>query len=322
MSLEELSEMFRKVCFVARQEHQDNRQVLLSPSDNQQRMEHSTGVAFGIVNSHNSPGSVPDNSDVSKTTGTEIQKTCSCDVALSYAPEDSIFASALKRFIFDGCADVKISEPQVNASARLSSLDEARLIVPLLSPAYLSTSHLVDELNIALYRHRSSSQQVVLPVLVTALPYKPAYIHLIPCEFSVLDSLWASSHPQAFPDVVGQTADELDIDRDAASCLKRAADAILSQLKGDGSRQAACCEVLLNPAEVTHVWEGFKKRVENEKSVALRELFGLQSLSVHTNFANDSEEDNNGKTEPLEDNGVSISSACICLSSISTDNID
>ena len=247
LSLDEISEMFRKVCF-AKRNRLAEAPCEINPPENQQR-------------------ALPSGNDLVDSTALDEkegqnQQPHSPVLALSYAHENGIFAAALKRFLHEKYFDIKIGEGEAKSSARLSLLDEADLIVPFISPAYLSAKHLVDELNIALFRHRSSSNQVVFPVRVAELPEKPAYVHLIPCEFSLLDIPWSLEHYNVCPAEVKRVADELGLAYDIVLYLRNVADAIVEKLKE--SKNDSCGQVLFSPAEIKHDLEALKKKKKSE----------------------------------------------------------
>lgn len=84
---------------------------------------------------------------------------------------------------------VKISFTE-NASTRLTYLDKARLVIPLLSCSFMRSSELVHELNIGWCRQRECSRLCFLAIILEQLPKSPAYINLFPCFFNCTDSCW------------------------------------------------------------------------------------------------------------------------------------
>lgn len=83
----------------------------------------------------------------------------------------------------------RVSLPET-AKVRHSLLDEAALVVPLLSCAFSRSAEFIEELNIALCRQRFNSRLVLFPLLLEALPITPSYLHLLWCLFSCEDRVW------------------------------------------------------------------------------------------------------------------------------------
>ena len=114
------------------------------------------------------------------------------DIALLYSEEDSTWAQCLLKRLKHILPSAIISLPEV-AQTRNAILDDARIIVPLLSASFTKTAELIDELNIALCRQRFSGTLVLFPVYLEALPSSPAYLRLLWSLFSCADKAWTSS---------------------------------------------------------------------------------------------------------------------------------
>ena len=73
----------------------------------------------------------------------------------------------------------------------LASIENSRIVVPLLSSNLIFSSKCVDEFNVALARHRKSLKgQVLYPIQLMTLPQYPAHLHLVPCNVALQDMLW------------------------------------------------------------------------------------------------------------------------------------
>eukprot|EP00795_Rhopilema_esculentum_P000773 gene772-10502_t len=117
-------------------------------------------------------------------------------IALSYHSAENDLAQFLSDRLRYFLPNVKISHPEP-AKVRSSVLDEASIIVPLLSHAYTKSAELSEELNIALCRQRSCSSWLFFPIYTEKLPSKPAYFRLLLSLFSCTDELWESNASDA-----------------------------------------------------------------------------------------------------------------------------
>ena len=117
-------------------------------------------------------------------------------IALSYHFAESDLARFLSDRLLYYLPNMKISHPE-QAKVRSSVLDEASVIVPLLSHAYAKSAELSEELNIALCRQRSCSSWLFFPIYTEKLPSKPAYFRLLLSLFSCSDELWETNASDA-----------------------------------------------------------------------------------------------------------------------------
>ena len=117
-------------------------------------------------------------------------------IALSYHSAESDLARFLSDRLLYYLPNMKISHPE-QAKVRSSVLDEASVIVPLLSHAYTKSAELSEELNIALCRQRSCSSWLFFPIYTEKLPSKPAYFRLLLSLFSCSDELWETNASDA-----------------------------------------------------------------------------------------------------------------------------
>lgn len=217
--------------------------------------------------------SAPTSQEVRSPTGNS-----SCVVALSFAEEDIKAALAMKELLIEGCPTLQISEPRTNATSRLKALDAAEVIIIMLSPAYMNSTELVEELNIALYRHRMTAHQVVYPIQLAPLPTKPTYIHMLPCDFSAMDFPWKLKVYGNLMDIskMEHLAQANDIDASVASCMLDASELILKRLTDPGY-YTEHTQVLVNNLEVQKVWNEIRERLSKEKGYHhLKLSFGVE----------------------------------------------
>jgi hypothetical protein len=200
-------------------------------------------------------------------------------VALSFAEEDAKTAGTIKHLLLKQRPNLNISEPRTNATSRLNSLDVAQVIVIFLSPAYINSKELVEELNIALYRHRTTSHQVLYPIQVSPLPHKPTYIRLLPCDFAAMDYTWMlKALGQTSPGRIEDLAEENDISAGAANCLIEASDVIIHRLSNVDDDEDHC-QVLLNNLEVQKAWEDLRENLSKEEGlVSLKRSFDAEVM--------------------------------------------
>ena len=118
---------------------------------------------------------------------------CNVDVYIICSSEDNESCSLLQNIITTQNESfvVKTSTSE-SASTRLTYLDKARLVIPLLSGSLLQSMELVHELNIAWCRQRDCSSLCFLAVALEHLPKNPTYVSLFPCFFNCEDDAWTS----------------------------------------------------------------------------------------------------------------------------------
>ena len=113
------------------------------------------------------------------------------DVILSYHMGDKAFANILIQHLVMLIPNIKVSVPVDNKSLRLHEIDQSKLIVPLLSQAYVTSSELMEEFHTALCRHRFAEEIVLFPIIVNELPPTPAYPQIVFSLFSLTDHVWS-----------------------------------------------------------------------------------------------------------------------------------
>ena len=285
LALELAMDNYRKSFFVLRSNVLKN-PIDLSSNTNKEslRVSHASDVVMSVDGHHT--GTNPELSQTTSSASTPSQVTSpsssACDIALSFAHRDKKSAIILKQLLLEKIPSLKISEPTAGDFSRVQSLDVARVIVPLLSPAFLVSNELVEELNIAIYRNRSSSRRILFPIQISAIPPKPSYVHLIPCEFSSSDYKWASKIvSENLSDVVFQMAERYEMDVDEVFCLKEAAD-VISKCLLDESQQSLNLvnRVLLNVRETEDGWKKIRQALYEEEGLQRwKRAFGIEISS-------------------------------------------
>lgn len=287
LTLESAMDNYRKTCFVLRSNVLETPVDLGSNNDKESlRVSHASDVVMSVDGHH--VGVNVESTQMTSSESTPSQVTSSsigsaCDIALSFADSDKKSAIILKQLLLEKMPSLKISEPMAGDFSRVQSLDLARLIVPLLSPAFLASSELVEELNIAVFRNRGSSRRILFPIQISAIPPKPAYMHLIPCEFSSSDYRWASKivdrnlNDEVFRRSIGMDVDEV-------FCLKAAADVISQRLSDESTSKQdldLVNRVLLNVHETEECWRKVRQALYEEEGLeAWKRAFGIEIKSL------------------------------------------
>ena len=112
------------------------------------------------------------------------------DVVLSYHENDKACAEYLGERLKEHIPNIKISLPVNDKSLHLHIIDEAKLVVPLLSESYVKSAELMEEYHTALCRHRFADELILFPIIVGDLPLSPVYPQITLCLFSTLDNIW------------------------------------------------------------------------------------------------------------------------------------
>ena len=131
-----------------------------------------------------------------------------CDVAFSYAKEDTKYAIYLAER-FGLVSDLVVNTQPSSDLERLSLIDQAKHIIVILSPHYIDSLEKCEEFNIALSRQRMVSRRILFPVQVHVLPQRPMYFRLVQSDFNSADKMWpelCNSHRMT----IGPTLDVLD----------------------------------------------------------------------------------------------------------------
>jgi len=116
------------------------------------------------------------------------------DIVLSYHKADADFAKTLGDCLKTNIPNINISLPSDDKKMRLKEFDEAKIIVPLLSNAYVTCNELIEEFQIALCRHRFEKELILFPIIVEELPLFPVYPQIMLCFFSMEDSYWYTEY--------------------------------------------------------------------------------------------------------------------------------
>ena len=122
----------------------------------------------------------------------EFEKTLETDTQQF----DVAFISADYRYAYVSNLLLKYYAPTLKTNLEsehcmLRSIENSRIVVPLLSSNLIFSSKCVDEFNVALARHRKSTTGPVLyAIQLMGLPEYPTYLHLVPCNIALQDKLW------------------------------------------------------------------------------------------------------------------------------------
>ena len=111
------------------------------------------------------------------------------DIMLSFHERDRMMAQYLVDRLHYYLPQARISLPE-ETKVRHSLLDDAAIVVPLLSCSFTATAELTEELNTALCRQRFSNKLVLFPIALEPLPITPSYFHLIWSLISCEDKVW------------------------------------------------------------------------------------------------------------------------------------
>ena len=286
LTVELAMDNYRKSCFVLRSGVLKTPLDLTSSRDKEAlRESHASDVVMSVDGHHVGVDSESSQVTSSKPTSEQVtsSRPATCDVALSYAEGDKRAAVTLKQLLLEKVPSLKISEPMAGDFSRVQSLDVARVIVLLLSPAFLASSELVEELNIAIFRNRSASRRILFPVQIATYPPKPSYVHLIPCEFSSSDYQWA--HKTVDHNLQGEVsllAQRNLIDVDEAFCLKSAATVICERLLEESKPVSnPVNRVLLNVHVIEDEWKQVKMALQREQGKeSWKRTFGIEINST------------------------------------------
>ena len=272
------------------------------------RVSHVDDVLMSIDGHHltSNPTSVQATNEESSSSQELLSCNSTCDIALSFANSDRKSAMLLKQLLLEKLPSLNISEPVSGDFVRVKSLDVARVIVPLLSPAFLASNELLEELNIAIYRNRSFSRQILFPIQVAAIPPKPTYVRLIPCEFSSADYKWACKIVgENRNDAVFRVAEKCCMDVDEVFCLHSAANGISQQLLGERKQDVNLVNrVLLNVRETEECWMKVRKALYEQQQLEVwKKAFGIQIKSSEDHLKpSESIQQSNGKIMSSEPN--------------------
>lgn len=240
-----------------------------------------------------------------------------CDLALNFASSNNKSASILKQLLLEKKPSLTISEPRSGDFTRVKALDNARVVVPLLSPAFLASKELVEELNIAIYRNRNSSRQILFPIQIAAIPPLPTYVHLIPCEFSSVDYEWAREIvDENLQDEISKLSQTHDLNEGELFSLKSACNSILGALFHDVALEFNPAErgllnpvnrVLLNIRETEEDWKRIQRALyEQQGFEAWKKVFGIEINKQEGGFIEKAEERSTFSVEGREPNKEKI----------------
>ena len=117
------------------------------------------------------------------------KRAADCDVA--FISNDYKYLFFLNDLLKRRRPDLKTNIDIESEAAQWESLDNAELVVALLTPNFVNSGKHVDEFHVALARHRKSEDGPVLyPILISELPRWPTYFHLVPCRVACFNTVW------------------------------------------------------------------------------------------------------------------------------------
>ena len=125
------------------------------------------------------------------------------DIMICFHENDKLMAKFLVDRIRYYLPNARISLPE-ESKVRHSLLDNALLVVPLLSCSFVASAELTEELNTALCRQRFNNRLVLFPIHLEPLPITPSYFHLIWSLISCEDRVWLN-----FQTITKNAADDL-----------------------------------------------------------------------------------------------------------------
>ncbi len=122
-------------------------------------------------------------------TGSQAGHGPPCDVAFICSNHKyRYFLNALLKL---RAPDVITNFELTNETEELHSLENAKVVIALLSPDFVHSGKVVDDLHIALARHRKTvGRPLLYPIHVMELPRWPTYFHILPCRIALYDLIW------------------------------------------------------------------------------------------------------------------------------------
>ncbi|XP_077977405.1 uncharacterized protein LOC144432965 [Glandiceps talaboti] len=206
------------------------------------------------------------------------------DIAFSYSKVNSKYAKFMMHLLQKRAPNLKLNDTISEDHQQILVLDTAKVIVPLVSLPYVESVSQSEELQIALSRHRKSQgSKVFYPIILSKLPVKPTYLHLIPYEICTEDKIWREIIQQddKLPKPLMAMAKEnraLDwlhntsiIPRETAVALFRATDTLLQIVYNSEKKTDSKKVVLNNVVTLKHVI----LKLQNEEFVTRTEKFLL-----------------------------------------------
>ncbi|XP_033108418.1 uncharacterized protein LOC117109994 [Anneissia japonica] len=112
------------------------------------------------------------------------------DIVISCTEQDLKFARFFKKMLKIFAPNITISCNEGSDQEKRAVLENASKVVAFVSSSYTESHSHMEELNIALCRHRFSPQPILFAIQLHVLPKFPSYVHLIPYRFCVIDELW------------------------------------------------------------------------------------------------------------------------------------
>ncbi|XP_033121103.1 uncharacterized protein LOC117120195 [Anneissia japonica] len=112
------------------------------------------------------------------------------DIAISCTKHYLKFARFFQKMLKTFVPNITISSDEGSDQEKRAVLENASKIVAFVSSSYTASHSHMEELNVALCRHRFSPQPVLFAIQLHLLPKFPSYVHLIPYRFCLIDEMW------------------------------------------------------------------------------------------------------------------------------------
>ena len=120
------------------------------------------------------------------------------DIAISFARDSVAYAGTLNHIFGLNNPELQISFLNENSQGSLQDLDKAKQILIILSKEYVKSSNHMQELHVALCRQRDAkTERIVRIIMDRNLPEKPMFVHLLPCETNLSDTIWNVYHKKS-----------------------------------------------------------------------------------------------------------------------------
>lgn len=155
------------------------------------------------------------------------------DIDVAFSATDFKFAFFMYRLLKHRAPKLTTNIHMKSYSERLSSIDNARLVVTFL---YDNENDDTDELHVAIARQRSRGSKgsiVLYPIQLGELFRLPTFLHLLPCYIAVQDPQWTSLGEDADVDVAAdETMEHLgeSLSNPCQAALSAATDHIIAIL--------------------------------------------------------------------------------------------
>ena len=226
-----------------------------------QSEDHFASLVVGDCASHSMPTSVI----------CDKKKSSDPDIYIISSSQDSEYCQLLIQLILSLNSSLVIKTfSDESSSVRLIFLDEARVVIPLLSSSFMQSPELVHELNIAWCRQRTTPNLCFLAITVDHLPDKPTYVHLFPSFFNCQDRQWMETSANLEQQLPPDLLNSYKCPRNAVICFLAAADLLNEWLEGQHCCVFGVHDKLMNYLHLTTCIQRLKEtpvRYEEEEKI-------------------------------------------------------